>query len=382
MVNGTAPLHTDLGGLAELRNQASREPQRALEKAAKQFEALITQQMLKSMRATSFGSDGSGKHAESYKQMLDGQLAQTFAHSGRGLGIAEQLITALRSRDAQESRSAADKHSMNTSGMLPDRNSAHPAGQGVIGPSGPRGPLGPQGPIGPQGPVGPRGPGSNARSVSEYEQVGSVNQLRASAPRYSESTRYLDRSIGQSPAVHRYATTPLPAVEATSVHSPIESDHLMRARQFVDDVLPHADRAATSLGVPVRAILAHAALESGWGEKAPGNNIFGIKALSNWDGAVSIRPTKEFSNGELRTSREPFRDYKDQQSAFSDYVSFLRTNPRYAPALEQSAGGIGFLRGLAEAGYATDPNYAAKLERVYRSPLLDSALSGHFASSR
>jgi peptidoglycan hydrolase FlgJ len=59
-----------------------------------------------------------------------------------------------------------------------------------------------------------------------------------------------------------------------------------------------------------------------------------------------------------------FRSYGSIGEAFDDYARFLQSNPRYADALRQGADGAAFARGLQEAGYATDPAYAAKLLKL------------------
>jgi len=294
MVNGATPLHTDLSGLAELRSKAARDPDAALYQAAQQFEALLTQQMLSSMRATSFGDDGAGKHADTYRQMLDGQLAQTLAGSGRGLGIAEALVAQLRGPQAQGGGTAADNIAMN----LPS-----------------------------------------------------------------------ERVTAQRPAA-----TPLAGVTAATAPLDRATTADDRVRNFVERIRPHAERAAAELGVPARAVIAHAALESGWGQHAPGDNFFGIKTHGQWSGGASTRATLEFDGQALRQQNERFRNYGGIEAAFGDYVDFLRSNPRYADALKAHEGEA-FLHRVAEAGYATDPDYADKLERVYRSPSLDAALS-------
>ena len=48
----------------------------------------------------------------------------------------------------------------------------------------------------------------------------------------------------------------------------------------------------------------------------------------------------------------------------TDYVEFLQSNPRYQPALEQAGDPEAFLRGLKEAGYATDPYYVEKIRSI------------------
>src|SRR5262245_36127769 len=63
------------------------------------------------------------------------------------------------------------------------------------------------------------------------------------------------------------------------------------AAEFVQRLLPHARKAARTLGVSAKAVLAQAALETGWGRRMPSRpdgspsfNLFGIKAGSGWHG--------------------------------------------------------------------------------------------------
>src|SRR6186713_2184245 len=73
--------------------------------------------------------------------------------------------------------------------------------------------------------------------------------------------------------------------------------------KFVEEMLPHATAAARELGVDPRAIVAQAALETGWGTHQPGdasgnsNNLFGIKAGAGWNGASVGSGTTEFADG-------------------------------------------------------------------------------------
>jgi flagellar protein FlgJ len=72
---------------------------------------------------------------------------------------------------------------------------------------------------------------------------------------------------------------------------------------------------------------------------------------------------------------ERFRAYGSYEEAFRDYSRLLAGTPRYAAVLgAQEASG--FARGLQAAGYATDPLYAAKLERIIGGPALRQALTG------
>ena len=48
----------------------------------------------------------------------------------------------------------------------------------------------------------------------------------------------------------------------------------------------------------------------------------------------------------------------------SDYVGLLKSSPRYASAIGTGSDVGAFARGLARGGYATDPDYVAKLTDV------------------
>jgi flagellar protein FlgJ len=90
-----AAAYTDLPALARLRAAAAQSAPGALREAAGQFEALLVQTMLKSMRAASFGgglfeSDTTGM----YRDILDQQLALELAR-GRGLGLGDLVARQL-----------------------------------------------------------------------------------------------------------------------------------------------------------------------------------------------------------------------------------------------------------------------------------------------
>jgi len=134
---------------------------------------------------------------------------------------------------------------------------------------------------------------------------------------------------------------------------------------FLDSIAPWAREAATQLGVAPELVSAHAALESGWGQRPlTHHNLFGIKAGANWNGAVSESGTTEYVGGAAIKTRERFRAYPDAGAAFRDYAQMLSENPRYKNALNVGGDAHAFARGLAQGGYATDPAYAAKLARL------------------
>ncbi len=149
---------------------------------------------------------------------------------------------------------------------------------------------------------------------------------------------------------------------------------------FVRELWPHAQRAASELGARPEALIAQAALETGWGRQmtrgADGRNsfnLFGIKADARWQGERAVTETVEYRDGLMRRERATFRVYSSLADSFADYADFLKTNPRYREALKAGADAPGFVRALAEAGYATDPDYSNKINRIMNSePLLDT----------
>jgi len=143
---------------------------------------------------------------------------------------------------------------------------------------------------------------------------------------------------------------------------------------FVQGMLPHARTAAAQLGVAPEFVVAHAALESGWGKRAIRNadgsdshNLFGIKASGDWQGKSTSITTTEYVNGTAQKKVEKFRSYDSYADAFSDYARMLKDSPRYQAALNQGRNVAGFAQGLQNGGYATDPRYARKLVDVAAS---------------
>ncbi|MCX8086979.1 MAG: flagellar assembly peptidoglycan hydrolase FlgJ [Rhodocyclaceae bacterium] len=139
---------------------------------------------------------------------------------------------------------------------------------------------------------------------------------------------------------------------------------------FVASVWPYAIEASRETGIPARFLVAHAALESGWGrfeprhaDGRPSHNLFGIKAGAGWSGAVVEAATTEYVNGVAEKRIERFRAYGSYAEAFRDYARLLAQSPRYAGLIGVQEA-RDFAQGLARAGYATDPDYAAKLERI------------------
>jgi flagellar protein FlgJ len=155
--------------------------------------------------------------------------------------------------------------------------------------------------------------------------------------------------------------------------SPIQS-----AVDFVRELQPHAQHAARLLGVDPNALIAQAALESGWGNSVIKNadgsssyNLFNIKADRSWKGKQAQVSALEFDQGIARKVSSGFRAYSSYQESFNDYVNFIKNNPRYEPALSKAGNTGQYMRELQRAGYATDPSYADKVMHIYQSNALN-----------
>jgi flagellar protein FlgJ len=155
------------------------------------------------------------------------------------------------------------------------------------------------------------------------------------------------------------------------------------ARSFIGKLWPHAQEAARSTGIAPHFILGQAALESGWGrgeirmaDGSASHNLFGIKATKGWSGPTADVLTTEYVNGSAVKTVEKFRAYSSYAEAFKDYANLLAANPRYAQVLNERTDAAAFARGLQQAGYATDPNYAEKLTRVITGSIMRSGLTG------
>jgi len=114
-----------------------------------------------------------------------------------------------------------------------------------------------------------------------------------------------------------------------------------------------------------------AAHESNWGRSElsspPNNNLFGYKVNAAWLAAgkdfVEL-PTREVFDGVSQTIKAKFRAYASWADSLRDYVGLIKTAPRYAAAANAAAGNdfTGYFQAVKAGGYATDPEYAEKLE--------------------
>ena len=111
--------------------------------------------------------------------------------------------------------------------------------------------------------------------------------------------------------------------------------------------------------IPASITMAQALLESSAGVSrlaTIGNNHFGIKCGKDWDGDAMHHDDDQLG--------ECFRKYKKPIESFEDHSLFLKRQ-RYAFLFQYDITDYkAWANGLSRAGYATDPNYPAKLVKI------------------
>jgi len=66
---------------------------------------------------------------------------------------------------------------------------------------------------------------------------------------------------------------------------------------------------------------------------------------------------------------QKFRAYASYAESFIDYAKMVANNPRYEKAVQAAGDAVKFAAEMGRSGYATDPDYGAKLARVLTGPL-------------
>lgn len=314
-------------------NPAQATPRADIEKAARELETQFAQMLIKSMRSASMGDPMLGNNT-TYREMYDQQLAKELS-KGRGLGLAPTIMRQLeRSTTPQSTLPATDLSlPLQRAGGIPLQPAATPSGL-------------------------PLPAGWQATTLSLAPTTHGV-----SMPAFVPPT---------------LPAAPVAAAPGCDPDAPIDCSS---PEAFVRSLWPHAQKTAAELGVSAKALIAQAALETGWGRRLVGagkqvlsHNLFGIKAGSRWGGEKVAANTHEFVNGVRVTQRAQFRAYGSAAESFADYARLLG-NPRYAQARGTGEDTHRFAQALQHAGYATDPSYAAKISAIANGPTLQRALA-------
>jgi flagellum-specific peptidoglycan hydrolase FlgJ len=144
----------------------------------------------------------------------------------------------------------------------------------------------------------------------------------------------------------------------------------MTKQQFLTAATAAAQKSSALSGFPAGVTLAQAALESAWGSSRlsqKANNFFGIKAHDGCDSLAM--PTTECSldsagQTAVKKITARFARYDSIDDCFADRDRIIRELACYAEARSHAREPIAFIHSLAKH-WATDPDYAEKLEQIY-----------------
>ncbi len=306
-----ASIYTDFSALSQLKKGAREKNPETIKQVARQFESLFVQMLLKSMRDTVPESELFGSNSEKMYQDMYDKQLSMQISNGRGIGLADIIERQL-----------------------------------------------------------------GGTADSDIRETGIDDYLANSRP--------LDLSLKSNVTLFKLRSQSTAAVLDAQTTEPENSPAggWQSAQEFIDDIWTYAQRAADTLGVDAQVLVAQSALETGWGRYIPLNadgsnsfNLFGIKADQRWQGDKVEISTREYRHGVLQQEKAEFRSYKSISQAFEDYTNFILDSPRYQQALEYGYDSSAYARELQKAGYATDPDYANKINRIKNNEALQSRVS-------
>ncbi|MCC5824983.1 flagellar assembly peptidoglycan hydrolase FlgJ [Alkalimonas sp.] len=213
--------------------------------------------------------------------------------------------------------------------------------------------------------------------VQQLDPTAAVSSARPPIPGDLLMPQPIQRqSQQQRPRIEVTAAQEQEALSAKAVKKP-SSWQVASPAEFVERLLPAAREAASALGLDPLALVAQAALETGWGQHmirtANGENsynLFGIKASRGWQGDTAVVDTLEYRQGVAQKEKAKFRAYASPEQSLQDYVQFIRGSARYQDAVKVASDSVAYFHQLQAAGYATDPNYAEKIKSVLSSPTI------------
>ncbi|WP_306520363.1 flagellar assembly peptidoglycan hydrolase FlgJ [Rheinheimera sp.] len=393
----------DLSSLNKLRASAKQDETTSIKQAAQQFESVFMGMLLSSMRKAneSFGEDNplNSQATEFYRDMHDSQLSTELSKKG-ALGLADLMVQQL-SPEKSKTKAASqisppsrfDLAEQKTL-MLPGDNTMH-----ALEARGPRfvqldperivlqaktpklqqiavdTPItaidGHQA-LQAQVALSPLQTGNFIQQLPQEQvvfQANRVNPIQPNAFQFDGARPITIESNKHELKAAVTAAKVLTTAKAADVSDDNKAEN--NATAFIQRLLPAAEKAAAKLGLEPLALIAQAALETGWGQRmfktAAGqssNNLFGIKAMNNWQGDVAVVDTLEYRQGVAQKEKARFRAYDSAEQSLSDYVDLIQSNPRYQAALDVAGDTQAYFRQLQAAGYATDPNYAQKILSV------------------
>lgn len=337
-----AHTYTDFSGLNALKTEALHDKEAALEAVSKQFESMFISMVMKSMReANKTFSEGNflqSNETEFYQEMFDSQLSLTLS-KGRGLGVAEAMMRQM----SKQIDGITQTESVN--------------------------PL-------------------LRKSIADYPRNLPVEQVTRKAAELADALVEIDATLNSAEAQGKATAAASQSSESSAQSGSQKSEALIAPllfetpQQFIQHLYPIAQKIEAETGLSAKVMLAQSALETGWGKhminkpnEQASYNLFGIKADRRWEGDQAEIITTEYRDGVAMKERAAFRSYGGYEESFRDYANFLQQNPRYEPALEYLDNPQKFTEKLQDAGYATDPAYSQKIQRILSGEIFKGAMN-------
>lgn len=339
--------------LSKLKKVATENNPAAMRKVAQQFGSLLMQNLLREPDGTAIPMVG-GAGSDAVNQMFAGTISQAVM-SNEKMGLTDPILRSLQKKQAQaggDTGSAPAATPATGSGAAPSA-----AGSGL--------------------PLGPYWQANGMRPLAAAIAQGGVTPGAGMA---MALMTHLNPKLANAFGIGAAAAAPSQGNEAPAGNTTFPpGSHASGGATtedmvaFAQKLMPLLEKAAQQLGVSPKILLAQAAIETGWGRSVVGNNLFGIKAGSSWSGAKVNAATHEYENGEMVGIVDAFRSYPSAEASVADFVSLVANNPRYAAALGKGSDVVAYAQGLLSGGWATDINYAHKLQAVATSPSLAGA---------
>lgn len=153
---------------------------------------------------------------------------------------------------------------------------------------------------------------------------------------------------------------------STSQGTSASSESQSQEQEFIQLILPVAQKMYQLYGVRPSVSIAQAILESDWGRSelaAEYNNLYGRKTTDS-SNAV-LMETSEFANGKWIVISDYFKVYPNVTAAIEDHAILMAEGVDWNPALYHPVIDAATYQeashALQQAGYATDPEYPEKL---------------------
>lgn len=216
-----------------------------------------------------------------------------------------------------------------------------------------------------------------------------MNEIKTRSSRHQQKEYKINRKrvasvIGTSLVFLPIAGNLLPlGAQATEV----EAQGEVSQQAFIDSIGYSAASVADANDLYASVMIAQALLESSYGTSglaaAPNYNLFGVKG--SYGGQTVYMPTSEYLNGQWVTVTEPFRSYPSYTESFQDHANVLKTtlassgNYHYSGVWKSNTTSYMDATAALAGRYATDPNYAGKLNWLIATYGLTAYDSGNTA---